>query len=259
MKLSKKIVAFDLDGTLAESKQHLENDMSEVLCSLLKEKIVVIISGGSFDQFKKQFLPFLVIDEKDRDLIYSNLILLPTSGSRRYQYDKNINDWVLTDEEGMPVSVRENILSVLKEFITANASKYDIGTVVEGDQVVEDRTTQITMSSLGQHAPIDLKKNWDPNQVKRQEIKEELEKKLPEVSINIGGSTSIDILPKGFNKASGLKRLLGKLGMTIDDMVFVGDAIFPGGNDYSPYEAGIESIKISGPKETKEVIKKWLL
>jgi HAD superfamily hydrolase (TIGR01484 family) len=170
-----------------------------------------------------------------------------------------LNDWVLTDEEGMPVSVRENILSVLKEFITANASKYDIGTVVEGDQVVEDRTTQITMSSLGQHAPIDLKKNWDPNQVKRQEIKEELEKKLPEVSINIGGSTSIDILPKGFNKASGLKRLLGKLGMTIDDMVFVGDAIFPGGNDYSPYEAGIESIKISGPKETKEVIKKWLL
>ena len=58
--LSKKIVAFDLDGTLAPSKQHLESDMSEVLCLLAKEKKVAIISGGSFNQFKKQFLPFFI-------------------------------------------------------------------------------------------------------------------------------------------------------------------------------------------------------
>ena len=96
------------------------------------------------------------------------------------------------------------------------------------------------------------------NQAKRQQIKSELESQLPEVNITIGGATSIDILPKGFNKASGLLRLLNKLGMTIEDMVFVGDAIFPGGNDYSAYEAGIECLKVSGPIETKEVIKNWI-
>jgi len=255
--LSKKIVAFDLDGTLAESKQHLESDMSELLCLLAKEKIVVIISGGSFEQFKKQFLPFFVIEEKDKNLIFRNLILLPTSGSRRYQHDKEKNDWIMTDEEAMPEVTRAKVLKILQEFLTNN--KYGMVPAVEGDQIVEDRTTQITMSALGQHAPLELKKNWDPDQAKRQEIKSELEKKLPEVSINIGGSTSLDILPKGFNKASGLKRLLDKLDMTIEDMLFVGDAIFPGGNDYSPYEAGIECVKVFGPKETKEVIKKWIL
>ena len=90
-------------------------------------------------------------------------------------------------------------------------------------------------------------------------MKAVLDKELPETSIIIGGTTTIDILPKGFDKATGLKRLLEKLGMTIDDMVFIGDAIFPGGNDYSASEAGIESIKVSGPEETKETIKKWIV
>ena len=89
-------------------------------------------------------------------------------------------------------------------------------------------------------------------------MKEVLDKELPEVEIVIGGTTTIDILPKGFNKAKGLIRLLNKKGMNVGDMLFVGDAIFPGGNDYSPYEAGIESVKISGPEEAKEVIRKWL-
>lgn len=255
-KSSKKIIAFDLDGTLAESKQHLESDMSKLLCLLAESKIVVVISGGSFDQFKKQFLPFFVPDKENEDLIYKNLILLPTSGSRRYQYDTEKKEWIMTDEEAMPQILREKTLSVLKEFLSNN--KYGMVPSVEGDEIIEDRVTQITMSALGQHAPLELKSVWDPDQSKRQQIKKELEEKLPEVGINIGGTTSIDILPKGFNKATGLKRLLSKLNMVTDDMIFVGDAIFPGGNDYSPYEAGIDCIKVSGPSETKEVIQKWL-
>lgn len=255
-KLNKKITAFDLDGTLAESKQHLEKEMSDLLCQLSKETYVAVISGGSFNQFKKQFLPYFIPNEGEEESIYKNLILLPTSGSRRYQYDEKQKDWVMTDEEAMPTSVREKILSVLKDYISTN--KFGMHPAIEGDEIVEDRVTQITMSALGQHAPLDFKKAWDPDQAKRQQIKKDLEEKLPEVSINIGGATSLDILPKGFNKASGLTRLLDKLSLTIEDMVFVGDAIFPGGNDYSPYEAGIESIKVSGPIETAEVIKNWL-
>ena len=255
--LSKKIVAFDLDGTLAESKQHLEKDMADVLCSLSKEKIVVVISGGSIEQFKKQFLLYFLPQEEDKNTIYKNLILLPTSGSRRFQYDIEKNDWIMTDEEALSESLREKIITTLKEYIATG--KYDMHPAIEGDEIVEDRITQVSLSALGQHAPLDLKKVWDPDQKKRQQIKKELEEKLPEVSINIGGGTTLDILAKGFNKATGLIRLLDKLNMTIDDMVFIGDAIFPGGNDYSPYEAGIESIKISGPIETKKVIEGWIL
>lgn len=99
---------------------------------------------------------------------------------------------------------------------------------------------------------------WDPDQNKRREIVKILEPRLPEFEINIGGTTSIDFLPKGFNKAKGLIRLLNHFSMVIRDMIFVGDAIFLGGNDYSPYQAGIECIKVDGPTETKSVIKKWI-
>lgn len=255
--LNKKIVAFDLDGTLAESKQSLSMEVSELLCLLAKERKVAIISGGSFGQFQKQFLPFFIPNKEDEKLIYNNLILLPTSGSRRYQYDISKNEWVMTDEEGMPPMAKEKTLAILREFVSL--CKYGIGPVVEGDQVIEDRVTQITMSALGQHAPIDKKNIWDPDQKIRQEIIKELKPKLPEVEINVGGTTSLDFLPKGFNKAKGLMRLLNKFGMVIDDMIFIGDAIFPGGNDYSPYEAGISCLKVSGPEETIKVIKKWLV
>lgn len=254
--LSKKIIAFDLDGTLTESKQALSPSMTSVLCELVKEKKVAIISGGSFDQFKKQFLPYFSPRKEDENLIYGNLILLPTSGSRRYQYDLTQNEWVMTDEEGMSPMTKEKTLSILREFVASG--QYGIGHVVEGDEVVEDRITQISMSALGQNASIDKKSTWDPDQKKRKEIIEILKPKLPEVEINIGGMTTLDFLPKGFNKAKGLIRLLNKFEMVIGDMVFVGDAIFPGGNDYSPYEAGIECIKVSGPTETREIIKKWI-
>lgn len=254
--LNKKIIAFDLDGTLAESKQALGIDMATFLCFLAKERKVAIISGGSFNQFKKQFLPSFNPSEEDAKQIYGNLILLPTSGSRRYQYDLEKKDWIITDEEGMPPMAKEKTLAILKEFIANN--QYGIGPIIEGDEVVEDKVTQITMSALGQNAPLDKKSVWDPDQAKRKKMLEELSPKLPEVEINIGGTTSLDFLPKGFNKAKGLIRLLNHFGMVIDDMVFVGDSIFPGGNDYSPYEAGIECVKVTGPTETKNLIKKWI-
>lgn len=254
--LNKKIIAFDLDGTLAESKQPLSPDIAELLCQLARDKKVAIISGGSFNQFKKQFLPFFVPKKENEDQVYKNLTLLPTSGSRRYQYDKDIKDWVITDEEGMPPMAKEKTLAILRDFVASN--QYGIGPILEGDEVIEDRITQITMSALGQNAPLDKKIVWDPDQAKRKEMIKELAPKLPEVDINIGGTTTLDFLPKGFNKAKGLIRLLNHFEMVIDDMIFVGDAIFPGGNDYSPFEAGIECVKVKGPTETKDMIKKWI-
>lgn len=254
--LNKKIIAFDLDGTLALSKQILESDMANLLCQLSKKWKVAIISGGSFNQFKKQFLPSFSPTDEEAEQIYGNLILLPTSGSRRYQYDLEKKDWIITDEEGMPPMAKEKTLVILKEFIASN--KYGIGSVIDGDEIIDDRVTQISMSALGQHAPLDQKNLWDPDQIKRKEIIKELAPKLPEVEINIGGTTTLDFLPKGFNKAKGLIRLLNHFGMVIEDMVFVGDSIFPGGNDYSPFEAGIECVKVDGPVQTKDLIKKWI-
>ena len=37
-------------------------------------------------------------------------------------------------------------------------------------------------------------------------------------------------------------------------MIFVGDALFPGGNDYPAKEAGVLSIQVRDPNESKRVI-----
>jgi phosphomannomutase len=251
--LNKKIISFDLDGTLAISKRPMENQMAGLIGKLIKERIVVVISGGKFEQFNTQFLT--AFNQNDLSLEYiKNLILLPTSGSQRYEYDVEKSEWHLTDIELFPEEIKEKAKKILQEII--NSDLYDIPKNPKGDHI-EDRLTQLSISALGQLAPIEEKELWDPDQKKRQKIKKVLDKELPETSIIIGGTTTIDILPKGFDKAKGLMRLLDKTGMTIADMVFVGDSIFPGGNDYSPYEIGIECIRVKDPKETEEVIKKW--
>jgi phosphomannomutase len=248
---SKKIVAFDLDGTLTVSKSRITDEMAHLVVKLGEKYIVVVTSGGSFDQFKTQFLPsFAKIDIRPE--ILRNMILLPTSGSQRYQYDEGSREWKRTYREpSFDEGVKQKAKTLLKEII--ESGEYDIPKDPKGEYI-EDRDTQISLSALGQDAPIEEKKLWDPDQKKRQKIKSELESKLPEATISIGGTTTIDILPKGFDKAKGLKLFLDELDMSVDDMVFVGDSIFPGGNDFSPSQAGIKCIKVSGPEDTASVI-----
>lgn len=252
---NKEIIAFDLDGTLAESKSPIDKEMSFLLQNLLEKKKVVVISGGSFNQFQKQFLPHLNIAPEKKELL-SNLILLPTSGSVHYEFNHEKEDWIIIDKEEMTEEVKEKAISVLEDFIRNNP--FGIRAILEGDKIIEDRHTQIAFSALGQNAPLSEKKKWDPDRKKRQAIKKILEDRLPEVTMSIGGTTTIDILPKNFDKAQGLIKYLNKNKRKKEELFFIGDAIFPEGNDYSVYEAGFDCQKVSGPKETEEIIKKFL-
>ena len=69
----------------------------------------------------------------------------------------------------------------------------------------------------------------------------------------MGGSTSIDITKPGIDKAYGIGKLRDLLGISIKEMVYIGDALFVGGNDYPAEEAGVVSIPVRGPDETKPV------
>ena len=120
--------------------------------------------------------------------------------------------------------------------------------------MIEDRGSQITFSALGQEAPLDEKTKWDPDFKKRKKIKEILNPLIPEFSIQLGGSTSIDVTRPGIDKGYGVRKLQETLGIAIEDMIFVGDAVFPGGNDYPAKQAGVVSIEVRDPHETKRVI-----
>ncbi|HEY5499466.1 MAG TPA: HAD hydrolase family protein [Bacteroidales bacterium] len=122
------------------------------------------------------------------------------------------------------------------------------------EKTIEDRGSQITYSALGQQAPNNEKTKWDPDFIKRKKIQVILSGSIPEFSVHLGGTTSVDITKPGIDKAYGIMKLRGQLDIKIEEMIFIGDAIFPGGNDYPPKEAGVTSIRIKGPEESKRVI-----
>lgn len=243
----KKIIAFDLDGTLTESKQPMTAEIAELIDKLCAKYKVAIISGGSFQRFMEQFVHQL----KNT----TNLILLPTSGSCRYEFDKDTKDWKQTYSHPFLQGIKEKVIEEFKKIISDKT--FEIPEKHFGPYV-EDRGNQITLSALGQNAPNEEKKLWDPHSIKRLKIRERLENFIPEIDAHIGGMTSVDVLPKGFDKAVGLKLLLEDSALSTKDMLFIGDSVFEGGNDYSPLKAGIETIGVKGPDETEKVIKSFL-
>ena len=239
--MAKKLIVFDLDGTLAESKSSLDSEMSALLCDLLGLVQVAVISGGDWPQFEKQLLSHLPHDER-----LSNLSLLPTCGTKFFQYK---GSWQKIYSEDLTANEKEKITGSLTKALAAAGYKVD---KVWGE-VIEDRGSQITFSALGQHAPLADKDKWDPGFSKRKNIKAILDTLIPEFSVRIGGATSIDVTKPGIDKAYGLRKLRDLLGISLKEMIFIGDALFPGGNDYPAEQAGVVSIPVQGPNVTKPV------
>lgn len=237
----KKLIVFDLDGTLAESKSAIDDEMANLLAALLRVMKVAIISGGDLPQFEKQVLAHLRADR------FENLSLLPTCGTRFFTYD---GGWHVLYSEDLSEDQKRRIVAALSDAIDACGYRPQRA----WGALIEDRESQITYSALGQEAPLDEKRRWDPDFSKRQKMKVLLDRSLPDFAVRLGGSTSIDVTLPGIDKAYGIGKLHDVLGIDIHDMLYVGDALFPGGNDYPVRETGVACIQIADPDETKRVI-----
>jgi phosphomannomutase len=238
----KKLVIFDLDGTLAESKAAIDEEMVKILNALIDVAKVAIISGGDWPQFEKQVLSHLTNKKA-----FKNLSILPTCGTKFYQYKSG---WHKLYAENFTGEEKGKIITSLTLAVEEQGFKPD---KTWGEQI-EDRGSQITYSALGQEAPLNAKKEWDPGFAKRKKIQAALAKTIPEFSVHLGGTTSVDITKPGIDKAYGIKKLREILNIKKKEMIFIGDAIFPGGNDYPAKEAGVASICVKDPNETKRVI-----
>jgi phosphomannomutase len=238
----KTLIIFDLDGTLAESKAAIDAEMATLFSGLLAVARVAIISGGDLPQFQTQVLAHLPADAQ-----LARLSLLPTCGTRFFQYD---DGWHKLYAEDLSAAQKQKIVDALDKAVAQSGFKAD---KTWGDSI-EDRESQITYSALGQQAPLDAKKTWDPDFAKRKKIKGILDGMLPEFAVNLGGSTSIDITLPGIDKAYGIRKLRDILKVPIGEMIYVGDALFPGGNDYPARETGVVCIQVLNPQETKRVI-----
>lgn len=239
----KEMIAFDLDGTLAESKQALSTAMGQAMTALLDVAHVAVISGGDWPQFDKQLVSHL-----PQQACRSRLWLMPTTGTKLYRH--GVQGWYPVYAELFDHSQKETIFTAFDASLEATGFQ---PSEVWGERI-EDRGSQITFSALGQQAPIHAKEIWDPDFAKRKVIQSDLRQRLPGLSINMGGSTSIDITREGVDKAYGLKKLNEASGIQLSAMLFIGDAIFPGGNDYPAKQLGLDTVQVRDPHETLAVI-----
>lgn len=246
MKKIKSLIVFDLDGTLAESKAAIDAEMANLLNQLMELVKVAIISGGDWPQFEKQ-----VLAELPEKQYLKNLIILPACGTKYYQYRSG---WKKLYEESFTDVEKKRIIDHLKMAVTESGFKAE---KIWGEQI-EDRGSQITFSALGQQAPLEVKKKFDPDFSKREKIKFIMDKTLTDFSVKIGGATSIDITKKGIDKAYGIYKLHQILDIKIRKIIFIGDALFEGGNDNPATTTGVTCIPVKSPGETKKVIEPLL-
>lgn len=246
--MDKKIIAFDLDDTLAPSKSPLPAEVAQALRALLARTAVCVISGGQWGQFESQLLENLGADAE----VLTNLHLMPTCGTRYYRFAEET--WQPVYINDLPEGVRSNAL----EIIESTARELGLWESATWGPILEDRGSQITFSALGQAAPVEAKKAWDPTGEKKTSLRDALIPLLPELEVRSGGSTSVDVTAKGIDKAYGIKRVLEANGWSAEDLLFIGDRLDPAGNDYPVKAAGYETQAVSGWEETVEVINSLL-
>jgi len=244
------IYFFDVDGTLAESKQSISHDMSLALSHLAEEHLAAIISGGGYEQMRTQ-----VIEHLPKTTRFSNLYMLPTSGSALYTFSNG--SWKKTYAHSIASDEITRISEKLVEAIEASGVEVPGEDELYGERI-EYRDSQVSWSAYGQEASLEKKKDWDPDHAKRRQIIAVLAPLLPEYEIKSGGTTTIDITQKGINKGFAVEELARMLGTTPEKCVYAGDALFEGGNDEAVIRTGINTRKVLSPEDTQELIHSWL-
>lgn len=243
-----KMIIFDLDGTLAESKASITPNMARLLKELLKYKQVCIITGGTTEQIFKQVISVMGVVTHIKPEESTGLHLMPTCGTKYICH--NDLKWEYKYEHDIDEMSRKKIISVVED----SARKLLLWEENTYGDIIEDRGSQITFSALGQKATVELKLQWDPTNQKKFALRDYIAQRLPEFEVRAGGSTSIDITMKGIDKAYGVRQLCDINNLDYTDVLFIGDRLEVGGNDRPVVELGVDSIAVKSPLETERII-----
>lgn len=241
-------VVFDLDDTLAESFHAPSPRALDGVGKLLAHVPVSIISGASFLRMQEQFLAtFETHPHADK------LYIFPTSAAQAYHF--SAGTWERLYDLGLDEAARARIKKAITDAVNSLEVFRDIPHY--GEQMI-DKGSQIAYTHVGVDAPKAVKDSWDPDGSKRGLLWKTLKESLPEFEVLMGGVTTIDITRKDVNKSHGVRWLSKKLTIPVQEMLYVGDALYPGGNDAVVIPTGIQTISVSGPAETEKIIDELL-
>ena len=242
----KKVLAFDIDQTLNIAKTPIPDEIADLLTKCLDHFEICPISGQKFDQFLIQIVNRL---EKATPEQLSHLHLFVAQGTQYYHYNVEKRDWdqvynyPLTDEQ---------VAEITKAIETAarELGFWEEDKLMEGDEIIENRLSQVTFSALGQKAGTDVKYAWDPDHKKRDAIVKRAKELAPDFEYEVGGTTSINAFVPGMNKVFGMTHLMEELKVEKEDILYFGDMTQPGGNDYPVVQMGIDTITVRSHEDT---------
>jgi len=240
-----RLVAFDLDDTLAPSKSPLDDRMVELLLALLERAPVCIISGGQIAQFRAQVIERL--GDVDPALL-ARLHLMPTCGTQYWRHHEGA--WHQEYAENLTDDEKQRALAAVE----GEARRLGLWESETWGPILEDRESQITFSALGQAAPVAAKATWDPDGSRKAALRDAVAVLVPDLEVRSGGSTSVDITRKGIDKAYGMARLEKLADVPLDDMLFVGDRLDEGGNDRPVLDMGVRCHAVEGWEDTADYL-----
>lgn len=242
----KRLVIFDLNGTLCEPNKPLDEEMADLFTRLLCLVKVAVISGRDENDIRRQLLAPLESNDS-----LDHLTALAGSGAKVVHAGPG---WNSPDAGDLAAEDKDEILRCLREALAES----DFETVeVRGEQII-DRGSQITFCALGTEASPEARAAWDPDHEKRMHLKSAFDDLTPDYSVRLSGLTSLDITRVGIDKSYGVRQLRENLGIALDEMLFVGASLFPAGNDHPVQELGVLTIQVTNPGETKRVIETML-
>ena len=251
---SKDLIVFDLDGTLTPTKASMDSEMAALVGQLLQVKKIAVIGGGKYGLFQMQLLRPMRVPRS----LLGRLYLFPTTATAFYRYQSG---WKKIYALRLSSPEKKRIREAFAEAFTSIGYLHPKKVYAK---VIEDRGTQMTFSALGQDVVamlgkkrgVAMKEQWlRDNRVMKMKITKFIARALPDLEVRAAGFTSIDVTRKGIDKAYGLRQITKYTGVGIGKMLFVGDAIFPGGNDYAVVKTGVDYIPVKGHEETKRIIR----
>ncbi|MBQ9019831.1 HAD-IIB family hydrolase [Candidatus Saccharibacteria bacterium] len=267
----KSVLSFDIDDTLNVAKTPITKEMAEILTDCLSHFEICPISGQKFDQFLIQIVnPLIEAGATPAQLMHLHLFV--AQGTQYYRYVpkgkkighpsiisieyKNLSkikydekDWEQIYNNPLTEDQITKITTTLEQ-AARELGYWEEDKLAEGDEINENRLSQVTFSALGQKASTEAKYAWDQDHKKREAIVKRCKELAPEFEYEIGGTTSINAFVPGMNKVFGMTNLLKELGVKKSQVLYFGDMTQPGGNDYPIVEMGVETITVKNWQDT---------
>ena len=258
------VVLFDIDGTLTESRRPINKEMLIILRELARHAEIGFITGSSLEYVKEQLWSVLndPVIKRNCHIFPCNgtEYVIPQGGDEELIFHR-ISKASMIDSLGSErFTELMGIICILQAEIVQNFKELPLT-----GHFVQNRGSTINWCPIGRNAIHEDRKKFrqiDFEHCTRLLFKDKLEKELEKrnfpVVVKLGGDTSFDIYPKGWDKTYVFRHFDEQDW----DFWFVGDRCGSTGNDYEIFkylQPQGRAFETGSPEETIEIIENYII